>query len=140
MIFWSIEPSTSSEYSMTSITLVELQKNPVTRTFSEGRMAQRDSRTVPNRALMRERDIADFRLGGFHAEGSRAARRLRAMFPQGELTRRSLYSFASLVGALGGVTLPRDFTRRKELLVKWFDDNFDALEPYLGFFRLDAFE
>jgi hypothetical protein len=86
---------------------------------------------------MTERDIADATLGNFHAENSRAAQRLGRMYPHGDLTRRSLYSFASLLGALAGVKLPRDFTRRKDLLLKWFDDNFDALEPYLRFFDLD---
>jgi hypothetical protein len=86
---------------------------------------------------MSERDIAEFRLGAFQADHSRAAQRLHALYPHGDLTRRSLYSFASLLGALAGVKLARDFTRRKDLLVKWFDDHFDALEPYLRFFELD---
>jgi hypothetical protein len=92
---------------------------------------------IANRANMSERDIADFRLGGFRAERSRAAERLRELYPYGDLTRRSLYSLASLLSALSDVKLPRDFTRRKELLVKWFDDNFDALETFLRFFELD---
>jgi hypothetical protein len=92
---------------------------------------------LQNRASMTERDIAELRLGDFHSETSRAARRLRELFPFGELTRRSLYSFATLIGALADVKLNRDFTRRRELLIKWFDDNFDALEPYLGFFEFD---
>jgi hypothetical protein len=86
---------------------------------------------------MSERDIANYRLAGFHAETSRAAERLHLIYPHGDLTRRSLYSFASLLGALAGVKLARDFTRRRDLLIKWMDDNFDALEPFLPFFELD---
>jgi hypothetical protein len=86
---------------------------------------------------MSERDIANFRLGDFHAESSRAAQKLRTLYPHGDLTRRSLCSFASLVSALADVKLARDFTRRRELLIKWFEDNYEALEPYLAFFELD---
>jgi hypothetical protein len=86
---------------------------------------------------MTERDIADFRLGDFRAENSRAAERLRALYPHGDLTRRSLCSVASLIAALADVKLARDFTRRRELLIKWFEDNYEALEPYLAFFELD---
>jgi hypothetical protein len=28
-------------------------------------------------------------------------------------------------------------TRRRELLIKWFEDNHDTLEPYLAFIELD---
>jgi hypothetical protein len=86
---------------------------------------------------MSERDIAELRLGVFQAASSRAAHRLRLMYPHGDLTRRALYSFASLLSFLTGVKLARDFSRRKDLLVKWLDDNFDTLEPYLQFFELD---
>jgi hypothetical protein len=86
---------------------------------------------------MTERDIADLRLGDFQANESRAAQKLGILYPHGELTRRSLYSFASLVATLAGVKLPRDYTRRKDLLLKWFDDNFETVEPYLRFFDLD---
>jgi hypothetical protein len=96
-----------------------------------------DYPVVPNRALLREREIAVFRLGNFHADTSRAAQRLRQLYPYGELTRRSLYSLASLIGPLAGVQLPRDFTRRKDLLIKWFDDNFDDLRSYFDFFTLE---
>jgi hypothetical protein len=69
---------------------------------------------------MTEGDIADLRDGNFQAGTSGTAQHLRAMSPHGDLTRRSLYSFASLIGSLAGVKLPRDFRQRKELLLKWF--------------------
>ena len=87
---------------------------------------------------MKEREIADLRLGTFIAEGSRGMQLLQRIYPRGELTRRSLYSFASLLAALSGVKLARDFTRRKDLLIKWLDDNYDDLEPYSRFFVLEA--
>ena len=92
---------------------------------------------IPNRATMKEREIADLRLGTFVAEGSRGMELLQRIYPSGELTRRSLYSFASLIAALSGIKLGRDYTRRKELLIKWFDENYYALEPYSKFFVLE---
>jgi hypothetical protein len=86
---------------------------------------------------MTECDTVELTLGDFHWENSRTAQCLRELFPFGRLTRRPLYSFATLPGALADITLNRDFTRRRELLMKWFDHNFDALEPYLGFLEFD---
>jgi hypothetical protein len=97
----------------------------------------RNSPSVTNRASMTERNIAEFQLDAFQPESSRAAQRLRVFYPHGDLTRRALCSFATVLAVLAGVTLPRDLTRRRNLLMKWFDDHFDALEPYLQFFELD---
>jgi hypothetical protein len=85
---------------------------------------------------MSERAIADLRLGTFSSQGSRGLEMLHRMFPSGEMTRRAMYSFASILGALANVRLERDFSRRKDLLVKWFDDNYDVLEPFLHFVEL----
>jgi hypothetical protein len=87
---------------------------------------------------MTEREVADFRLGQFSATGSRGLDFLRQAFPTGELTRRSMYSLATVLAALASVRLERDFARRKELLIKWFDDNLEALEPFLPFVELIA--
>jgi hypothetical protein len=92
---------------------------------------------VPNRANLTERKIAGLLLRDFHANGSGAVQTLQMRYPEDERTRRSLYSLASLVSALAGVTLHRDYARRKELLFKWFDDNFEVVEPYLRLFAFD---
>lgn len=91
--------------------------------------------TVPNRSLMSEKQIADFRQGRFVPDGSRGKSLLENLY-DGELTRRSLYSFTTLLAALAGIKLPRDFTRRKDLLIKWLDDNYDKVQPYAQFFKL----
>jgi hypothetical protein len=61
---------------------------------------------------------------------------VQRIYPGGHLTRRSLYSFTSILSALAGVPLKRDMTRRKSLLVKWLDLNCDRLEPYMRFVEL----
>jgi hypothetical protein len=91
---------------------------------------------VLHRSARSEREIADARLGRFQLEGSRGQAMTRQIYPGGELTRRSLYSFSSILSALSGVPLERDMTRRRELLIKWLDEHHDALEPYLRFIEL----
>jgi hypothetical protein len=91
---------------------------------------------VPSRASMSERDIAQYRLGDFQAEESRASRLMQNLY-EGSMTRRLLFSLGSLVSTLSGVRLPRDYTRRRDLLLKWFDENYDALEDYAKLFRLE---
>jgi hypothetical protein len=99
-------------------------------------MSKGESGRVAKRGTMSERNIADFWQGHFKAEGSRGEALLREFCPDGDMTRRSLYTFASLLASVAGVPLSRDLTRRRDLLVKWVDDNCDALRPYLSFFRL----
>jgi hypothetical protein len=41
-----------------------------------------------------------------------------------------------VISALANVPLGRDFTRRKELLVKWFDDNYEKIQPFVQFIEL----
>jgi hypothetical protein len=50
----------------------------------------------------------------------------------GDMTRCCLYSDASILFALAGVTPQRDMTRRKDSLVMWLDQHCDALEPFLN--------
>jgi hypothetical protein len=90
---------------------------------------------VPNRSKMSEREIADLRQGDFCAQESRALTLLRQKYPI-DLSRRSLYSLATVMSTLANVRLERDFARRKELLIKWFDDNYEAIEPFFQFIEL----
>jgi hypothetical protein len=73
----------------------------------------------------------------FKPEGSRGEALLRQLCPQGELSRRSLYSVVSILSAITGIPLERDMTRRKGLLVKWLDQHCDFVEPFLKFIELD---
>jgi hypothetical protein len=72
------------------------------------------------------------RLGSFDAQGSRGQRLLSELWPDCGITRQSLYSFASLIGALAC-----DVIRRKDLLVKWLTDNFNELQLFLGMFHFE---
>jgi hypothetical protein len=90
----------------------------------------------PSRTTTSERDIADFHLGDFNPELSRGMSLARMVLPEGELTRRLLFSWASLLAGISHLRLPRDSTRRRDLLIKWLDENYDTLEPFVHLFEL----
>jgi hypothetical protein len=85
---------------------------------------------------MSERDIAELNLGDFVPDNSRGMILARRFLPEGEMTRRLLFSCASLLAGIAHQRLPRDSTRRRDLLIKWLDDNYDVLRPYVDFFQL----
>jgi hypothetical protein len=91
---------------------------------------------APSRTTMTEHDVAQVHLGNFNADGSRGMTLARMILPEGELTRRLLFSLASLLAGISHQRLPRDSTRRRDLLVKWLDDNCDLLSPYIPLFEL----
>jgi hypothetical protein len=84
----------------------------------------------PSRTTTSERDIAEFQLGDFNPELSRGMSLARMVLPEGELTRRILFSWATLLAGLAHLRLPRNSTRRRDLLIKWLDDNYDELKPF----------
>jgi hypothetical protein len=43
----------------------------------------------------------------------------------------------SVLAALTHIRHERDFGRRKDLLLKWVNDNCDALDPHAAFIKLD---
>jgi hypothetical protein len=90
----------------------------------------------PSRNTSTERDIADFHMGDFDPELSRGISLARMVLPEGELTRRFLFSWASLLAGISHLRLPRDSTRRRDLLIKWLDDNYDVLHPFVTLFQL----
>jgi hypothetical protein len=44
-------------------------------------------------------------------------------------TQQSLIALVNILSIIAGVPFPRDFTRRRTLVFKWFDDHFDRLAP-----------
>jgi hypothetical protein len=85
---------------------------------------------ISDRAHRREREIADDHLGQFRPEDSRGLRLIETVCATTSLTRESLVALAKAFGWLSGIPFPRDYTRRRALVIKWFDDNADALQPF----------
>jgi hypothetical protein len=84
---------------------------------------------VSDRASKPEKDISDRHQAGFVARGSRGERFIKAMIPQGNVTCHSLAILAKIFSAISGIPFHRDYTRRRALVIKWFDDHIETLRP-----------
>jgi hypothetical protein len=84
---------------------------------------------VSDRAHRPEKEISDTHQDGFQAQGSRGDEFIRTLVPSGNLTCQALATLAKIFSAISGIPFHRDFTRRRALVVKWFNDNLDTLEP-----------
>ena len=91
---------------------------------------------APPRAAYSERERTQFLLGDFRAQGSEGLKFLESLCPFA-LTRSALISLATVLSELINVPLDRDIKRKKELLIKWFDVNIDAVRPWGHKIRLD---
>jgi hypothetical protein len=76
-----------------------------------------------------EKNRADRLLGGFRADESRGLAFLERIIPDGSLTEPSLIVLGQIMASVCKLDFPRDFKRRRGLLIKWFDNNVDKLEP-----------
>jgi hypothetical protein len=84
---------------------------------------------VSDRAHMLEKEISDIHLGGFQLEGSRGWQFIQDLIPDGNVKCQSLIQLARVFSAISGIPFHRDYTRRRALIVKWFDDHIDELQP-----------
>jgi len=86
----------------------------------------------------------------FRSEKSRIANRLHGFNPKEnrvwfEITKRygegikqqELLSIAQVLSATTNIKLDRDAKRRKSVLIKWFEENWYIIHPYLGFVILE---
>jgi hypothetical protein len=93
-------------------------------------MNQRTGRPrISDRGHLSEAKISELHLGRFAAEGSAGLHFLETLCPGHDLTCESLVALARVCSVISGVQFPRDFTRRRDLVIKWFDDHLDRLEP-----------
>lgn len=94
----------------------------------------RDSKRI------REKDRANDLQGDFRLDGTRAEEFLHSQVPGGRIDRKQLCRYLQILGLISGVKLPRDYTRRRALLFKWIDDNYDLLSPYMKFITLAPYD
>lgn len=80
-------------------------------------------------------------LGNFdeNMQKNRMAEIIKATEFQGEnIARTELLSIAQIISEKTSVELYREAKRRKSVLLKWFDDNWDQILPTLQFVRLNT--
>jgi hypothetical protein len=76
-----------------------------------------------------EHQIAVFLVGDFEA-GASAGREFLSRLSNGEeIIKSQLILIAKVFSAVSRIRLPRDYTRRSELIIKWFNDHLPELEP-----------
>jgi hypothetical protein len=63
---------------------------------------------------------------------------LKRICHSNNLTRESLYVLAQVFSTISRVPFHRDFTRRRTLVIKWFNDHIDQLEPLGPLITLEA--
>ena len=91
-----------------------------------------------SRKLNTEKTIAKNLLDGFVAKGSRGEiiieQILGAKINQISLT--ALIQIARVISELSDVKFPRNYKRKKDLIVKWFTDNGDVIHSYTKYIQI----
>jgi hypothetical protein len=92
---------------------------------------------ISDRRNQGESEISNHHLGDFSAAGSRGQQFVSALCQNRNVTRDSLVSLAHVFSCISGVRFPRDFARRRVLVIKWFNDHIDQLEAIGPVISLD---
>ena len=86
----------------------------------------------PNEMINDEKKRIALRMNGFDAKDNRVwaeiAKRFGVNVKQGELT-----NIAQVIAKHAGIKLDRDAKRRKCVLLKWFDENWEKIYPFLDY-------
>ena len=83
-----------------------------------------------------EKAVAQSLLGDFEVKNSRGLSIIESLMGENtfeSMSRNSLLSLTTVLSKLTQIPFPRNFSRRKALIVKWFDDNADELETAVKF-------
>jgi hypothetical protein len=85
-----------------------------------------------------DREASRRLLGDFDARSSAAWQVLMKMTRGASLVKHNLTKLVMLMSDVSGIRLPRDFTRRSDLMVKWIDMNLAKLEPLTTVFEVSG--
>jgi hypothetical protein len=89
-----------------------------------------------SRKFMREGEIAKRLQGTFKAEGSRGWQLIGQIANGEKLGRRDILKLATLFSIVSDIEFPRNMTRRRDLIVKWFDEHADGLLMWASVIKL----
>ena len=82
---------------------------------------------------MSDKQRAKARLSGFDAYDSKQWHVLTSRY--GEMNHCELLSMARVISEVLRIPIDRDANRRKEVLIKWFSEHWDRIEPILEYVR-----
>jgi hypothetical protein len=91
--------------------------------------------TTPAESNKEKERIAE-RLGGFNSKDNVVWKEITHRFGS-NLKQPELLSIAHVLASHAGLKLDRDAKRRKSVLVKWFDEHWSQLCPYLDYVVLE---
>lgn len=83
-----------------------------------------------------ERQRIAARLGTFNAKDNEPWKEITQRFGA-NIKQPELLSIANVLSQSANVKLDRDAKRRKKVLIKWFDENWDAIKPFLDYIVLE---
>jgi len=84
-----------------------------------------------------ERERVDRRLDGFIAKESRAWKEITEHYGS-SLNQGELLSLAEVLASEIGLHVDREAKRRKEVLIKWYDENIEKIAPFLKYVVLEG--
>ena len=84
----------------------------------------------------REKDRISERMAGFNPKDNDVWRRITAKFGP-NIKQPELLSIANVLAQNCNVKLDRDAKRRKSVLIKWFEENWVTISPYLDYVVLE---
>ncbi|EAX98890.1 hypothetical protein TVAG_210840 [Trichomonas vaginalis G3] len=83
-----------------------------------------------------EKDRIKGRLTGFDTKNNIAWHEITSRFGE-NVKQQELLSIANVLSLNANIKLDRDAKRRKSVLIKWFNENWTVLAPFLQFVVLD---
>jgi hypothetical protein len=84
----------------------------------------------------KEKDRIAGRLTGFNVKDNPAWKEITAKFGT-NIKQPELLSIADVLARHANIKLDRDAKRRKAVLIKWFNENWTSLQPWLDFVVLE---
>jgi hypothetical protein len=91
---------------------------------------------VPAIEANREKDRIAGRLSGFNAKDTPVWREITQRFGN-NIKQPELLSIAQVLASSAEVKLDRDAKRRKTVLVKWFEENWERIAPFMDYVVLE---
>ena len=104
-------------------------------------MPPKKNQKTPNhlsRKLNTEKTIAKNLLDGFVTKGSRGESIIEQIFGAkiNQISLTALIQIARVISELSDVKFPRNYKRKKDLIVKWFTDNEDVICSYTKYIQV----
>ena len=95
-----------------------------------------DMGTYPSHEVSKEKDRISERMAGFNPKDNDVWRSITAKFGP-NIKQPELLSIAMVLSQNCSIKLDRDAKRRKSVLIKWFEENWTTLAPYLDYVVLE---